>query len=104
MLSHDQEQEVVSHLQQCVPQLPPRVSQQETTLYAFGVGNFEGAYPWQVDVRDVEVGRGGFGSVRLARYDAFHYNCIVKNRVAPTPDDVARADREYKFLWQASGS
>lgn len=65
MLSRDQEQEVVSHLQQCVPQLPLRVSQQETTLYAFGVGNFEGAYPWQVDVRDVEVGRGGFGSVRL---------------------------------------
>ncbi|KAL3133986.1 hypothetical protein ABBQ32_008426 [Trebouxia sp. C0010 RCD-2024] len=77
-LSERRVQEVVTHLQSCLPERPQVERSKETILTRLGVDVCNGVDPNAVFIRGLIIGRGGNGFVRLARYDATWYNCVLK--------------------------
>ena len=64
-LSESRVQEVVTHLQSCLPQRPQVERCKETILTRLGIGLRNGVDPDQVFVRHKIIGQGGNGFVRL---------------------------------------
>lgn len=64
-LSESRAQEVVMHLQRCLPERPQVERSKETILTRLGVDVCHGVDPDAVFVRGMIIGRGGNGFVRL---------------------------------------